>query len=212
MQNLVKRLQDIMRMDAGIDGDAQRISQMTWIFFLKIYDSKEEEWKLQDDKYESIIPEELRWKNWAVDDKSSNTLTGEKLLDLVNNKLFVYLKNLPISKETPLKQSIVKYVFDGAQNYMKDGVLLRQVINVINEIDFSDWTERNNFGEIYESILKSLQSSGNAGEFYTPRAVTDFIVKVTDVKLGETVADFACGTGGFLTSALKHLEQQKKIT
>ena len=208
--NLVKRIQDIMRNDAGVDGDAQRISQMTWIFFLKVYDAKEEEWELFEDGYKSLIPEELKWRNWAVDDHSNNVITGDKLLDLVNNQLFPALKNLEINENTPLKQRIVRYVFEDAQNYMKDGVLLRQVINVINEIDFSEYKERHEFGEIYETILKSLQSAGNAGEFYTPRAVTDFMVKMIDPKLGESVADFACGTGGFLTSTLKYLEPQRK--
>lgn len=208
--NLVKRIQDIMRNDAGVDGDAQRISQMTWMFFLKVYDAKEEEWEFYDENYKSLIPNELKWRNWAVDDHSSNTITGDKLLELVNNQLFPTLKNLEISEETPLKQRIAKYVFEDAQNYMKDGVLLRQVINVINEIDFSEYKERHEFGTIYETILKSLQSAGNAGEFYTPRAVTDFMVQMINPKLGESVADFACGTGGFLTSALKYLEPQKK--
>ena len=208
--NLVKRIQDIMRNDAGVDGDAQRISQMTWMFFLKVYDAKEEEWELFEDGYKSLIPDELKWRNWANDDHSNNVITGEKLLDLVNNQLFPTLKNLEISEATPLKQRIVRYVFEDAQNYMKDGVLLRQVINVINEIDFSEYKERHEFGEIYETILKSLQSAGNAGEFYTPRAVTDFMVKMIDPKLGESVADFACGTGGFLTSTLKYLEPQRK--
>lgn len=208
--NLVKRIQDIMRNDAGVDGDAQRISQMTWMFFLKVYDAKEEEWEFYDESYKSLIPDELKWRNWAVDDHTNNTITGDKLLDLVNNHLFPVLKNLEISEETPLKQRIAKYVFEDAQNYMKDGVLLRQVINVINEVDFSEYKERHEFGAIYETILKSLQSAGNAGEFYTPRAVTDFMVQMINPKLGESVADFACGTGGFLTSTLKHLESQKK--
>lgn len=208
--NIVKRIQDIMRNDAGVDGDAQRISQMTWMFFLKVYDAKEEEWEFYDENYQSLIPNELKWRNWAIDDHSNNVITGEKLLDLVNNKLFPTLKNLEITPETPLKQRIAKYVFEDAQNYMKDGVLLRQVINVINEVDFSEYKERHEFGAIYETILKSLQSAGNAGEFYTPRAVTDFMVQMINPKLGESVADFACGTGGFLTSTLKYLEPQKK--
>ena len=210
VSNLVKRIQDIMRNDPGVDGDAQRISQMTWMFFLKVYDAKEEEWEFFDKNYKSLIPDELKWRNWAIDDKSNNVITGEKLLNLVNNKVFKKLKELEINEDTPLKQRIVKYVFEDAQNYMKDGILLRQVINVINEIDFSEYKERHEFGEIYETILKSLQSAGNAGEFYTPRAVTDFMVQMINPQLGEKVADFACGTGGFLTSTLKYLEPQKK--
>ena len=205
--NLVKRIQDIMRNDAGVDGDAQRISQMTWMFFLKVYDAKEQLWELNDENYHSIIPEKLRWSNWAIDEKDGKALTGDELLKLVNEELFPTLKKLEINSETPLKQ----YVFEDAQNYMKDGVLLRQVINVINEsVDFLEYKERHEFGTIYETILKSLQSAGNAGEFYTPRAVTDFMVRMVNPKLGERVADFACGTGGFLTSTLKYLESSKK--
>lgn len=209
--NLVKRIQDIMRNDAGVDGDAQRISQMTWMFFLKVYDAKEQLWELNDEKYTSIIPEELKWHNWAIDEADGKALTGDALLDLINNKLFPTLKTLDITKDTPLKQRIVKYVFEDAQNYMKDGILIRQVLNVINgSVDFLEYKERHEFGTIYETILKSLQSAGNAGEFYTPRAVTDFMVQMVDPKLGESVADFACGTGGFLTSTLKYLESGKK--
>lgn len=210
--NLIKKIQDIMRNDKGVDGDAQRISQLVWMLFLKIYDAKEQEWELYNN-YESIIPVDFKWRNWAVDHKDGNALTGEDLLNFVNNKLFIQLKKLNITKETPLKQKIVKFVFEDAINYMKDGVLLRQVINTLNEeVDFEDYRQRHAFGEIYETILKSLQSAGDAGEYYTPRAVTDFMVKVIDPKLGESIADFACGTGGFLTSALNHLEKQIKTT
>lgn len=209
--NLIKRIQDIMRNDAGVDGDAQRISQMTWMFFLKVYDAKEQLWEFHDATYKSLIPQKLRWGTWAIDHRDGKALTGEELLDLVNNEVFPTLKELPIDANTPLKQRIVKYVFEDAQNYMKDGILLRQVINVINEsVDFLEYKERHEFGTIYETILKSLQSAGNAGEFYTPRAVTDFMVQMIAPELGESVADFACGTGGFLTSALKYLEASKK--
>ena len=208
LNNLVKRLQDIMRNDAGINGDAQRIEQMVWILFLRVYDAKEQVWEFYDDKYVSIIPDELRWSNWAVDRKDGKALTGEALLNFVNNKLFPKLKGLEIDERTPMSQIIVKTAFEDNNNYMKDGILLRQVINVINEIKFEEYEDRHAFGEIYETILKSLQSAGNAGEFYTPRAVTDFMVKMIAPKLGESIADFACGTGGFLTSALKVLDEQ----
>lgn len=197
-----------MRMDKGVNGDAQRIEQMTWILFLKVYDAKEEIWEFRDDKYQSIIPDEYKWRNWAVDSKDGEALTGDKLLDFVDNHLFPTLKRVEINETTPMSQVIVKYAFEDAYNYQKDGVLLRQVINVIDEIDFTEYDERHAFGEIYETILKSLQSAGNSGEFYTPRAVTDFMVQVIKPKLGEKVADFACGTGGFLTSALKELDKQ----
>jgi type I restriction enzyme M protein len=199
-----------MRGDSGINGDAQRIEQMTWLLFLKVYDAKEEDWEFHDDDYESIIPEELRWRNWAVDNKDGNAMTGQSLLDFVNNKLFPALKELKVTENTPLKKSIVKAVFEDSNQYMKDGILLRKVINEINDIEFDEYDERHAFGEIYETILKSLQSAGNAGEFYTPRAVTDFMVKMTEPKLGEKMADFACGTGGFLTSTLNLLEPQIK--
>jgi len=208
LNNLVKRLQDVMRNDAGINGDAQRIEQIVWILFLKIYDAKEQEWKLLNDGYQSILPDRLSWENWAKDNKDGKAMTGEALLNFVNNDLFPVLKNLPVSPQTPMNQRIVRAAFEDNNNYMKNGVLLRQVINIIDEINFEQYQERHAFGDIYENILKSLQSAGNAGEFYTPRAVTDFMVKMISPKLGERIADFACGTGGFLTSALKVLEPQ----
>lgn len=215
MSNLtgfVKRLRDIMRNDAGINGDAQRIEQIAWMLFLKVYDAKEQDWEWDDEAYQSIIPEECRWQNWAHDDKSGTALTGDRLLDFVNNKLFLTLKSLPVSASTPIKKAIVQTTFADANNYMKDGVLLRQVINVIDDLDFSDYEESHAFGEIYETILKELQSAGSAGEFYTPRAVTDFMAQVIRPKIGETMADFACGTGGFIVSWLKELHKQVKTT
>ena len=208
MTNFVKRIQDVMRNDAGVNGDAQRIEQIVWILFLKIYDAKEELWELYDEDYKSIIPEELKWRNWAVDERDGQALTGDELLDFVNNKLFPSLKNLELDENTPMSQVIVRYAFEDANNYQKDGVLLRQVVNIIDSIDFTEYEERHAFGSIYESFLKDLQSAGNAGEFYTPRAVTDFMVQVTKPKLGEKIGDFACGTGGFLVSALNELEKQ----
>lgn len=215
MSNLtgfVKRLRDIMRNDAGINGDAQRIEQITWLLFLKVYDAKEQDWEFDDSDYKSIIPENCRWANWAVDDKSGKAMTGDTLLNFVNNALFPTLKKLPVDKDTPIKKAIVQTTFADANNYMKDGVLLRQVINVIDELDLSDYDEIHAFGEIYENILKELQSAGSAGEFYTPRAVTDFMAKMIKPQIGEQMADFACGTGGFLTSWLKELQPQIKTT
>ena len=215
MSNLtgfVKRLRDIMRNDAGINGDAQRIEQIAWMLFLKVYDAKEQDWEWDDEDYQSIIPEECRWQNWAQDDKSGTALTGDKLLDFVNNRLFPTLKKLPVDASTPIKKAIVQTTFADANQYMKDGVLLRQVINVIDELDFSDYEESHAFGEIYETILKELQSAGSAGEFYTPRAVTDFMAQVIKPKIGETMADFACGTGGFIVSWLKELKKLVNTT
>ena len=216
VNNIVKRIQNIMRQDAGVNGDAQRIEQMTWMFFLKVYDTQEETWEYkacrEGKTYVSIIPEELRWRNWAVDEKDGKALTGDALLSLVNDKLFPTLKNIEVTRETPRSKTIVKDVFEDINQYMKNGTLLRQVINVINEIEFDDAQDRHLFGDIYEGILKDLQSAGNAGEFYTPRALTDFIVEMLHPRLGETFGDFTSGTGGFLTSALKYLEPQIKTT
>ena len=212
LSGFVKRLRDIMRNDAGINGDAQRIEQITWLLFLKVYDAKEQDWEWDNEKYQSIIPEECRWVNWAHDDKSGSAMTGDKLLDFVNNTLFPTLKNLPVDVDTPINKAIVQTTFADANNYMKDGVLLRQVINVIGDLKFSDYEESHAFGEIYESILKELQSAGSAGEFYTPRAVTDFMAQMIHPRIGEHMADFACGTGGFIISWLKELQKQVKTT
>lgn len=209
INSFVKRIQDITRKDAGVNGDAQRIEQMSWLLFLKIYDSREEVWEIEDDDYESIIPEELKWRNWAHAE-DDQVMTGDNLLDFVNNKLFKELKEIEISPDMPVRKQIVKAAFEDANNYMKDGILLRQVINVVDEVDFHSPEDRHLFNDIYESILKDIQSAGNAGEFYTPRAATDFIAEILQPKLGERIADFACGTGGFLTSTLNILAKQRK--
>ena len=212
LSGFVKRLRDIMRNDAGINGDAQRIEQITWLLFLKVYDAKEQDWEFDEEDYQSIIPEPCRWTSWAHDDKSGSAMTGDTLLDFVNNTLFPTLKNLPVNADTSVKKAIVQSTFADANNYMKDGVLLRQVINVIDELDLGDYEESHAFGEIYESILKELQGAGSAGEFYTPRAVTDFMARMIRPRIGERMADFACGTGGFITSWLKELKTQIKTT
>lgn len=226
VNNIIKRIQNIMRSDAGINGDAQRIEQMTWMFFLKVYDTQEETWEYkaytEKKEYESIIPEPLRWRNWAIDEKDGKAMTGDVLLNFINNVLFPVIKGqdaeyngetikgIVVSAETPRYKSIVQETFADLNQYMKDGTLLRQVVNIVNEIEFDDADDRHTFGDIYEGILKDLQSAGNAGEFYTPRALTDFIVKMLNPQLGETFGDFTSGTGGFLTSALNHMSQQVK--
>lgn len=160
LSGFVKSIRDTMRNDAGINGDAQRIEQIAWMLFLKVYDAQEQNWEMDEDDFESIIPDDCKWSNWAQDDD----LTGEDLLNFVNNKLFPTLKKLDVNKETPIKKAIVKTTFEDANNYMKDGVLLRQVINIIDGLDFGDYKESHAFGEIYESILKELQSAGSSGE------------------------------------------------
>ena len=205
LSGFVKRIRDIMRNDAGINGDAQRIEQIAWMLFLKVYDAKEQDWEFDDENYVSIIPTECRWQNWAVDDRTGVAMTGDKLLNFVNNILFpvlkgndikdsngnVIIKGIQVDSSTPIKKAIVQTTFNDANQYMKDGVLLRQVINVIDELDLGDYDESHAFGVIYESILKELQSAGASGEFYTPRAVTDFMAKMIQPKIGEQVADFA---------------------
>lgn len=207
LSNFVKRVRDIMRNDAGINGDAQRIEQIAWMLFLKVYDTKEGEWDILEENYRSIIPENCRWCNWAYDENGKG-MTGDTLLEFVNNTLFPTLKKLPVDTSTPIKKAIVQTTFADANNYMKDGVLLRQIINLIDEIDLSDYDESHAFAEIYETILKELQSAGSAGEFYTPRAVTDFMAQTINPQIGETMADFACGTGGFIISWKKALEKK----
>ena len=201
LSNYVSSVQNIMRKDSGVNGDAQRIEQMTWILFLKIFDAREETLEFYGD-YKSIIPENLRWKSWAVDNKDGNALTSDALLDFVNNELFPGLKNME-------NNNFIKEIFTDNHNYMTDGIHLRQVINKTNELNFEDYDDIHAFGEIYESILKDLQSAGNAGEFYTPRAVTDFMAEILNPKLGDKIADFACGTGGFLVSVLNILDKQR---
>ena len=195
-----------MRNDAGINGDAQRIEQIAWMLFLKIYDEKENDWEFNEDNYVSFIPEECRWRNWAHDEGDGEALTAEDLLDFVDNTLFPTLKSLEVTPTTPMRSAIVRATFEDANQYMKDGVLLRQVINVIDDLDLSSYEESHAFGEIYETILKEMQSAGSAGEFYTPRALTDFMAEIIQPQIGEKMADFACGTGGFLTSWLKVLD------
>ncbi len=202
---LIKSIQDIMRKDAGVDGDAQRIGQLAWMLFLKIFDDQEAEMEIMQDDYASPVPDHLRWRNWAAD---AEGITGEGLLDFINNQLFPTLKNLAEKAGDDARAMVVQHAFEDAFNYMKNGTLLRQVVNKINEVDFTSSTDRHMFGDIYEQILKDLQSAGNAGEFYTPRAVTRFMVDMVAPKLGESVLDPACGTGGFLTCTIEHLRQQ----
>ena len=202
VSGVIKSIQDIMRKDVGVDGDALRIRQLVWMFFLKILDDREAELELIDDDFQSPLPEHLRWRSWAADRQGD---TGEKLLDFVNLQLFPKLKgDLPTQGTVGRRAQVVRDVFEEADNYMKSGTLLRQVINKINEIDFNNSEDRHTFGAIYEQILRDLQSAGNAGEFYTPRAVTRFIIDRLNPRLDEVVFDPACGTGGFLTCAIDH--------
>ena len=185
----IKSIQDIMRQDTGVDGDAQRISQLVWLLFLKVFDAKEEEYELAA-AYQSPLPERLRWRNWAAHDEG---MTGEDLLNFINNDLFPTLKELTVGPGDDPRKAIVREVFADSYNYMKRGTLIRQVVNKISEIDFHNIQERHLFNDIYEKILRDLQSAGNAGEYYTPRAVTQFMVDMVRPQLGEIVLDPACG-------------------
>ena len=201
MRNLVKSIQDIMRKDVGVDGDAQRLSQLVWMFFLKIIDDQDEALEFTRDDYNSPIPEHLQWRNWAADPEG---MTGDELQEFVNTQLFPTLKELPV---TTARARVVRSVFEDAYNYMKSGQLMKQVINKISEVDFNSLTERQHFGDIYEQLLNDLQNAGNAGEYYTPRAVTAFMVQQMDPKPGQIIMDPACGTGGFLTCAMRHMRE-----
>jgi len=203
---IIKSIRNIMRQDIGLNGDAQRIEQLGWMLFLKIFSDKDRELELLDDSYTSPIPHELHWKleqgNWAGDDEG---ITGDELLSFVDQTLFPALKNVDVSTGNK-RALIVREVFEGNHNYMKSGINIRKVLSKLNELDFNVARERHTFGDIYESILKDLQSAGKSGEFYTPRAVTQFLTDMVNPQLGEKILDPACGTGGFLTAAIEHLK------
>ena len=202
LSTTIKSIQDIMRKDAGVDGDAQRISQLVWMVFLKVFDDHEEQKEMMEEGYRSPIPARLRWRSWA---KDAEGITGDVLADFINNDLFKTLKELPATGKNAAISGVVRDVFEDAFNYMKSGTLIRQVVNKLNDIDFNRAADRHEFGDVYEKLLSDLQNAGNAGEFYTPRAVTQFIVDQVDPKLGESILDPACGTGGFLTCAIEHV-------
>ncbi|MEF3692887.1 MAG: class I SAM-dependent DNA methyltransferase [Acholeplasmataceae bacterium] len=208
IESLIKKLQDIMRGD-DLSGTVQYLKQTIWMIFLKVYDAKEQEWELIEENYISIIPDNLKWRNWAVDNNDGKALTGDALLTFVNSTLIKSFKEIEVTSETPKRHVIVRNIFEDASNFMKNGYKLRQMINALNEVDFTNTNDTHEFGDLYESMLKDLQESKrDGGEFYTPRALTDFITEMVDPRLGDSIADFACGTGGFLVSALKHLERK----
>lgn len=201
----IKSIQDTMREDVGVDGDVQRLGQLVWMLFLKVVDDRETELaalaSLEGQIFKSPIPEKFRWRNWAANDEG---MTGDELKDFIDNELFPALQNLAIENDDP-RARVVQNVFADAYNYMKSGGLIRKVINQIQKgFDFNKSKERHAFGDIYEQLLRDLQAAKNSGEFYTPRAVTTFMAQMIDPQLGETVLDPACGTGGFLTSAIEH--------
>ena len=201
---IIKSLQNIMWKDPGVSGDAQRLEQLGWMITLKIIDDKEVEMELINDDYVSVIPSELQWRSWAGD---SEGITGETIKDFVDNTLFPGLQNLDVS--TGNKRAVlIRDIFAGTNNYMKNGTIIRQVVNKLNEIDFNASEDRHMFGDIYEGLLRDLQSAGNYGEFYTPRPVTEIMTEIINPRLGEKVLDPACGTGGFLTSAIENIRSK----
>ncbi|MFL2101203.1 N-6 DNA methylase [Desemzia sp. FAM 23991] len=209
--NFIKSIQNIMRKDKGVGtNDVLILEQLVWLLFLYIYDYKEEEWELHEDNFQSIIPEELRWRNWAVDEKDGNVLTGDALLSFIDLQLLPTLKTLEIDETIEKRKAIVKSIFEDSNNYMKNGTYLRQLVNLINQMNFDEIEERHAFNDIYEELLRGLQTAGNNGQYFTPRALTEFTAEMIDIKIGDTVADYAAGTGGFLTSAYKILEKQAK--
>lgn len=190
--------------DTGLNGDAQRIEQLGWMLFLKIFSDKDKELEIVQDDYTSPIPDEFHWDQWAGDDEG---ITGDELLYFVDQKLFPTLREVDISTGNK-RAYIVHEVFNGNHNYMKSGTILRQVLNKLNEIDFNNSKDKHLFGDVYESFLKELQSAGKSGEFYTPRAIVQFLTDMINPQLGEKVLDTSCGTGGFLTATVEHLKQQ----
>ncbi len=203
---VIKSIRDIFRKDPGLSGDAQRIEQLGWMIFLKLFDDKDKEKEILDLKYKSPIPQELQWRNWAENDEG---ITGDELIYFVNNKLFPTLKELQIGLDDKLGV-IIRNIFDGTNNYMKSGTTFRQAINKLNEIDFNSSKEHHIFNAIYEDILQGLATKKDTGEFYTPRAVTQFIIDMVNPQLGEKICDPACGTAGFLVCAIEHLKKQVK--
>ena len=206
--NLVKQWETIMRDDDGVNGTVQVLSQLVWMLFLKVYDIKEDMWELYEDDFTSALPEECRWRNWAKGKSQKEQMTGDELVSFVNNTLFPTLKDMAITAESSSRKVIVHEMMVESFNYMKDGVCIRKAINLLDSIEFDNQDERHAFNDIYETLLRGLQSAGHSGEFYTPRALTQFITEMVNPKLGEVVADFACGTGGFLVDAVEHLKKQ----
>jgi type I restriction enzyme M protein len=208
LKGVLDSIRKIMWTDTGLNGDAQRIEQLGWMLFYKIFSDKDKELEILNDEYTSPIPTELHWDQWAGDDEG---ITGDELATFVDRTLFPTLRNLPVGATEDLtnkRSLIIREVFEGNNNYMKSGTNIRKVLNKLNEIDFNIAKDRHAFGELYETILKELQSAGKSGEFYTPRAITEFICEMIDPKLGEKILDPSCGTGGYLTAAIEHLKVQ----
>lgn len=221
--SLLKSARDIMRKDKGLNGDLDRLPMLTWIMFLKFLDDleiqREEEAKLSGKKFKAAIEAPYRWRDWAANQEG---LTGDELLAFINQEeailptgkkgagLFRYLRQLT-SSNGDNRRDVIATVFRGVQNRMINGYLLRDLVNKVAGIHFTSSSELHTLGSLYESMLREMRdAAGDSGEFYTPRAVVRFMVEVSDPRLGETILDPACGTGGFLVEAFNHLSKQVK--
>src|SRR5438067_9941359 len=221
--SLIKSARDIMRKDKGLNGDLDRLPMLTWIMFLKFLDDlelqREEEANLAGKKFQQAIDPPYRWRDWAA---KAEGVTGDELIAFVNNEeavrpdgtkgsgLFAYLRALQGANGGD-RRDVIAIVFKGTINRMINGYLLREVINKVSGIHFGSTEELHTLGALYETMLREMRdAAGDSGEFYTPRPVVRFMVAVTDPKLGETILDPACGTGGFLVEAFQHLEKQCK--
>jgi type I restriction enzyme M protein len=206
---IIKNVRNIMRNeDQGISGDAQRLEQLGWMLFMKILDESDLSLELIRDGYKSVIPERFQWRNWATDPEG---ITGDELLLFIDHPsegLFTQLRNLK-APHAEARAELVREVFDGSNNYMKSGYAMRKVINQLNGFDFNNSEDRHIFGTIYESILVELRDAGNKGEYYTPRAITEFMAQMTSPKLGEKILDPAAGTGGFLSAAIDLIREKQ---
>ncbi len=221
--SIVKSARDIMRKDKGLSGDLDRLPMLTWIMFLKFLDDMEQmrefEAEMSGERFRPAIEPPYRWRDWAANEAG---ITGNELIAFVNNEeairpdgtrgagLFAYLRRLQ-GAEGGDRRDVIATVFQGINNRMINGYLLRDVINKINEIHFNSSNEVHILSHLYESMLKAMRdAAGDSGEFYTPRAVVRFMVEVIKPRIGETVLDPACGTGGFLVEAYTHMQNQAK--
>ncbi|MEW9530812.1 class I SAM-dependent DNA methyltransferase [Microbispora sp. NPDC049125] len=199
---VIKSARDIMRKDAGLNGDLDRLPLLSWLLFLRAFDALEQEREITGE--EPIIKPDYQWRAWADDE----TFTGEALLNFVNNSLVPYLRGLS-SDESGDARNVLGQVFSGVQNRMLSGYLFRDLVNQIRKINFSSSDDIHTMAFLYESLLKEMRdAAGDSGEFYTPRPVIRFMVEQTFLKLGESILDPACGTGGFLVEAYAELSPQ----
>ncbi len=225
LSSIVKSCRDIMRKDKGLNGDLDRLPMLTWVMFLKFLDDMEilheTEASLAGKRYKPIIEPPYRWRDWAAKEEG---ITGDDLIAFINNDeakgpdgkrgpgLFAYLRSLQSANGSDRKD-VIASVFRGFNNRMLNGYLLKDVLNKINGIHFTSSDEIHTISYLYESMLKEMRdTAGDSGEFYTPRPVIKFMVKVLDPQLGETILDPACGTGGFLAECFEHLKFQCKRT